>query len=86
MPIIYLKGVPYRNNRLLYGTPENEPYEKSYFLDFYRRHNVNIQEYFRHIPNSLITINVSVQSDYAKLCNFLNKKPVTSSFPWLNKT
>ena len=80
------KGRPYTNNRFLYTTPENDPYNKSYFLEYYNRHFHNVSDYFRHRSDKLIIVNVSKQEDYRKLCNFLGKVPVSDNFPWLNKT
>lgn len=80
------KGRPYRNNRLLYNTSKDDPYNKLYFTAYYYRHIKNVSEYFRHKPHKLIKLNVSKKEDYSRLCIFLEKEPVYDDFPWLNKT
>lgn len=80
------KGRPWRANRLIYGTPEEFPYDKQVMLAHYERHNRNVMDYFRHRPEKLCVINVSKSEDYQRLCRFLGKEPVADDFPWLNKT
>ncbi len=80
------KGRAYESNRLMFTTPESEPYQKDILLKHYEDHIKNVQYFFKDIPEKLITINVGNKEDYFRLCKFLNKKPVTDGFPWLNKT
>lgn len=80
------QGFPYELNRYMFNTPKNEPYKKENLLGHYNNHNHSVIEYFRSQPDKLIVINVSVDNDYGRLCNFLNKKPTQNSFPWENKT
>ncbi len=79
-------GRPYIMNRLYYTTPESDPYNKDYFLAYYNRHIQEVKDYFRHQPEKLCIVNVSVEEDYFRLCEFLGKNPKTDGFPWLNKT
>ena len=80
------KGRPWKSNRLLFNTPENDPYEKKALIEYYNRHNDSVIEYFRHLPGQLLILNVSEERAYQKLCNFLQKEPLYDSFPWENKT
>ena len=84
---IYIdKGRPYRNNRLIYRTPEEEPYRREDLIEHYHRHLVNVRDYFRHRPGKLIEINIACEDDYFRLCHFLDKEPISEGFPWLNRT
>ncbi len=80
------KGRPYIANQLLFNTPKGDPYNKEVLISYYNHHIYSVQEYFRHIPDNLITVNVSRQSDYIRLAEFLGKDPMGNEFPWLNKT
>lgn len=79
-------GRPWRSNRLVYGTPEDDPYHQGTLLAHYERHNSVVQEYFRHRPEKLCVVNVAKRADYQKLCQFLEVQPKGEDFPWLNKT
>jgi hypothetical protein len=80
------KGFSYKANRCIYPTPEDDVYNKTLMIDFYKRYNEVIKTYFKSRPEKLLVINVSKSDDYAKLCQFL-KQPVTrTDFPWENKT
>jgi hypothetical protein len=79
-------GYTYKAHRYIYNTPENEPYHKAQMLAFYNRHNETVKDYFKSRPEKLLTINVSNASDYATLCEFLDKPVNATDFPWKNKT
>ena len=76
----------WKANRIMYGTPENDIYNKELMLQTYIDYNNNVREYFKDSMNFL-EINVSSDSAYEKFCNFLNL-PLEgkNSFPWKNKT
>ena len=80
------KGRAWEANRLMFTSPPDDPYHKETLIKHYLNHIQNVEYFFKDIPDSLIKINVAVQDDYFRLCKFLNKKPVTDGFPWLNKT
>ncbi|MBX7093205.1 MAG: hypothetical protein K1X56_00665 [Flavobacteriales bacterium] len=80
------KGRPYISNRLLYSTPENDLYNREYLVNYYLSHNNCVREFFRHIPNQLLEINVAKKEDYHRFCEFLERTPVRDEFPWENKT
>tara|TARA_R100000306_G_C4378451_1_gene143052 strand:+ start:828 stop:1484 length:657 start_codon:yes stop_codon:yes gene_type:complete len=80
------KGFAYENNKVIFKTPEDDPYNKEILLDYYTNHNYQVIEYFRSCPEKLLVINVSNDTDYIRLCDFLNKKPIHKTFPWENKT
>lgn len=79
------KGRPFITNQLIYNTPEFEPYKKDTLISLYNDHIKSVKNYFLHRDN-IIIINVSIKKDYYRLCSFLDKKPMSDSFPHLNKT
>lgn len=80
------EGRAYEVNRLLFNSPENDPYEIECFRRYYESHNNAVLEYFRHRPDRLLVINLSDSSAYQNFCSFLRLEPKGSDFPWLNKT
>ncbi len=80
------KGYAYDSFKLLFNTSDEDLYNKDKLIESYLNHNYIVKEYFRYKPEKLLTINVSKKSDYFRLCDFLNKKPLRDSFPWENKT
>lgn len=80
------KGYAYEVNRMLFNTPENDPYNKEKFVKYYNDHNDFVKEYFRSNPEKLLIINVAIKEDYLRLCEFLGKQPISNNFPWENKT
>lgn len=80
------KGRADHTNRLVFGTPHEEPYHKETLMTFYENHNAQVREYFRHRPDDLLEINVSRDEDYLRLCAFLGKEPMSEGFPWENKS
>lgn len=81
----YLGGV-YDANRMLYDTPESDPYNKAALTASYEAHNRAVIEYFRHRPDDLLVLNVADADAYPRLCAFLGKPAVAAAFPWENKT
>lgn len=80
------EGRPWDSNRILFDTPENEPYNKKKLIEYYETHNRIITEYFRHRPNDLLILNVSDKNAYQELCDFLGVRKKNGNFPWKNKT
>ena len=80
------KGFAYESSKVIFNTPEGDPYNKEILFEYYTNHNYQVMEYFRSRPEKLLVINVSNDSDYIRLCDFLNKKPIHKTFPWENKT
>ena len=80
------KGYAYEVNRMLFNTPENNLYNKEKFIKYYNDHNDFVKEYFRSNPEKLLIINVAIKEDYLRLCEFLEKQPISNNFPWENKT
>src|SRR5262249_40440283 len=61
-----LREFPYRYEgwllemgKLVFGVSEQEPFEKSKLVRVYLSHNRAVAEYFRHRPQSLLTVNLA---------------------------
>lgn len=80
------KGYPWIMNRIMFQSPEDNPYDKNILIAAYERHIENVQEYFKDRPNSLLVLNVAEEGAYQKLSAFLNIKTDKTDFPWLKKT
>ncbi|NDI33222.1 sulfotransferase [Chengkuizengella sediminis] len=80
------KGYLWNYIQAVYGTPENDPFNKEILIKNYEKHNQEIINYFKNRPNDLLVINLSQPNSYKKFCEFLNIKSPYSKFPWENKT
>ena len=80
------KGWAWEANRIIYNTPEMEPYNKVQLIDHYNQHNKSVIEYFRHRAGDLLILNVADKKAYAELCKFLDIDIEEKEFPWENKT
>lgn len=61
------------------------PYEEKNLIRSYELHNIKVKKFFKDKDN-FISINVSNDKDYVKLCNFLEKKPISNKFPRMKIT
>jgi hypothetical protein len=82
----YYKGRPWQMNRMLFSSPEEDPYNKEKLIKQYLDHINNVKNYFRHREKDLLIINVSEKNSYKDFCNSLNISPIFDKFPWKNKT
>lgn len=80
------KGRPWYTKKHIHPVSEDNPYDKDILLDYYRTHNKNVIDYFRHRPNDLLVLNVGEKDAYKKLINFLGVNSERTEFPWENKT
>ena len=78
-------GFAWDVNRILYETPEDNPYEKEALLNFYNYHNYAVKSYFKY-KNNLLIINLRENDAFRKFSNFLGYETNKNDFPWLNKT
>ena len=68
-----------------FGKP-HKPYDKQSLIESYELHNSEIKKFFKDKEN-FITVNVSNDDDYQRLCKFLNKSvSKDSKFPHHKKT
>lgn len=77
------KGYALKNMLYHFG---DKLYDKENYTTIYNNHNNEVIEYFKDRPNDFISINVTSNSDYTKLCNFIGVKSLRDSFSWENKT
>lgn len=80
------KGHPWDFNQWVFGSPEDDPYNKEVLISCYERHNVAVADYFRERPQDLLVVNVAEDGAYEKFCDFLDVPADQSNFPWANKT
>ena len=58
---------------------ESLPYDKESMINSYNSHNNEVKEFFKDKGN-FISLNVSNDNAYLKLCSFLNAQPIESAF------
>ncbi|MFT6986927.1 MAG: hypothetical protein ACJAT7_002777 [Psychromonas sp.] len=80
------KGRPWDVNRILFDTPENEPYKKEVLLEFYNTYNKSVIDYFKTRPDQLLVINLTDKNAYKEFVNFIGASSKQTEFPWKNKT
>ena len=80
------KGFPYYARFCVHNVSEDDPYNKNVFIEYYKMHNKNVIDYFRHRLDDLVTVNLKNPEDYSKFCDFIGCKQKRSGFPWENKT
>lgn len=80
------KGHPYHSRLHVHNVPDDDPYKKDVLIDYYKMHNKNVIDYFRHRPDDLLVINLKKSEDYFRFCNFIGCKQEREGFPWKNKT
>lgn len=79
------KGWMWQANRIIYNTPEDDPFNEQMLKEHYLRHNEDVVRYFRH-RTDLLVLNLAEKDSYPKLCHFLDQEPQYAEFPWLKKT
>jgi hypothetical protein len=79
-------GWIWESNRLIYNSPEEDPYNKECLINFYVKYNAEIIKYFKNRPDDLLILNLNDANSYKKFIDFLDVKSHYTSFPWQNKT
>lgn len=77
-------GFMYDYMSYTYGK-ETLPYDQENLIRSYESHNEEVKEFFKDKDN-FISINVSDDNDYLRLCSFLGKEPVNDKFLKLKVT
>lgn len=80
------KGRPWEVNRLLFNTPESDPYNRDMLLQFYDWHFQSVIEFFKTCPDSLLVLNVKERDAFTRFCEFLGYAKTDEPFPWENQT
>ncbi|MEM9052693.1 MAG: sulfotransferase [Bacteroidota bacterium] len=78
-------GFAWEANRVLYSSPENDPYKKENLIADYEAHRAQVVKDFAGSKNLLV---LKIQDPEApqKLSEFLELKMAIAKMPWLNKT
>jgi hypothetical protein len=79
------KGFMYNTVRI-FGTLDDDPYNKEIMVAHYERHNREVMRYFKHRPDDLLIINVAEPGAYKKFIEFLGVDSPCDTFPWENRT
>jgi hypothetical protein len=74
-------GFSHRMHSITYGTPW---FDRQTFLDRYRRHTYEVEEYFKGCDNFL-RIDVNDRTTMADLCRFLDRPVIKQLFPHQNR-
>lgn len=69
--------------RLVYGQGSIVGNEQHY-LEYYRKHNTQVREWFKDRPNDLLEIDVIAAPQWEELCGFLKAPIPSQAFPHLN--
>ena len=80
------KGWMFEAAMLIAATAEQELFDKSKWIRFYESHNAAVWEYFRHRPQSLLTIDLADRDAAERLMNFLGLPYDGQAMPHLNRT
>jgi hypothetical protein len=80
------KGWFWEKHRLVYGTPENDIYNKEILIQHYIDYNNQVMAYFADQPDKLLVINLKEPHAAQTLSRFLNAKRPITHIPWENKT
>ncbi len=70
--------------RILYGLPFPNISE-SQLIERYKRHNTEVELYFRNRPDDLLVVNWEDGHGWKELCKFLRKDVPNAPFPHANK-
>ena len=79
------RGFMWDANRIIYDTPEDDPYDEAILKQHYLRHNQAIVKYFQFRAD-LLVINLKEPGSYGRFCAFLGVEPRYAEFPWLNRS
>jgi hypothetical protein len=79
------EGLAWETNRVLYQSPEEDPYNRESLIRTYNTHHSDILNAFENLDN-LLVLNVAEPNAVSKLSAFLGIEPLVDEMPWLNKT
>jgi hypothetical protein len=74
------------NKLRLYGTTEQDPYNRERLIAHYVQHNQDVQDYFADRPSDLLVINLSDPQAWSRFLTFVGVGSERTSFPWENRT
>jgi len=79
------KGFAWEANRLLFSSPESDPYKKENLISDYESHRKSVETVFEGM-NNLLVLKIEDSNAIEKLSAFLEIEPSVKRMPWLNKT
>jgi hypothetical protein len=79
------QGYAWEVNRLLYRSPEENPYRKADLIEDYQDHIERVRTHFSN-QNNFLEINLKEENAVEKLSRFLEIEPQVEVMPWLNKS
>jgi len=79
------RGFLIEANRIIYNTPEDDPYNEKILKEHYLQYNKDVIRYFR-LRNDLLMINLKNTGGYQQFCDFLGVELMSNDFPWLNRS
>jgi len=79
------EGFAWEANRVLYESPEEDPYNRKSLIETYNDHCKSVVKVFEKREN-LLVLNVGEENAASKLSAFLEMEPLIKEMPWLNKT
>lgn len=80
------RGRMWDGQRLVFGITEETLYDAEIYKSHYLRHNVEVVDYFRHRPDSLLLLNLKECTGWEELCRFLGRPVPDTPFPHLNSS
>lgn len=73
-------------NRLHYGTPEDDVYNKDILIQQYINYNKSVVDYFQDQPEKLLVVNLKDANAAKAISQFLESTKQIDEIPWHNKT
>lgn len=80
------EGFPYDSLKKVLNVSDENLFNKEVLIESYTTHIEIVNDYFSYRKKDLLVLNVADKDAYKKLCDFLDKKCESTSFPWKNKT
>ena len=69
--------------RTFYGT---DRFDRQRAKEAHQRHNEEVRSYFKSRPGALLEMNMTHETGWTSLCQFLQTSIPTVPFPYLNRT
>ena len=77
-------GFMWHASQLMYGVDESNVWDEGIYKRMYVRHIESVQDYFKHRPDDLLTINLAAEDSMQRLCEFLKVPISAGKMPKLN--
>lgn len=80
------KGWMWKVNRMVYNTPEDDPYNREMLIAHYTKYNQDVVDYFSKHPGKLLVVNLSERDAAERIARFLELTHPVGEMPWENRT